>query len=42
MVKNVFDFDMYNKDMVETLVSTLQKHGIPVGADPNNIRLGKE
>lgn len=42
MVKNVFDFDSYNKEMSETVVETLHKHGIPVGADPRNVSLAKE
>ena len=42
VVKNVFDFDMYNKEMQETIVETMHKHGIPVGANPNNVILGKE
>jgi hypothetical protein len=42
VVKNVFDFDMYNKEVVETVVEALHKHGIPIGANPNNVALSKE
>lgn len=42
VVRNVFDFDSYNKELKETVVQTLHKHGIPLGADPNNIALAKE
>ena len=42
VVKNVFDFDSYNKEVKESIVSTLHKHGIPVGAHPTNINLVKE
>ncbi|XP_043927636.1 von Willebrand factor A domain-containing protein 8 [Protopterus annectens] len=42
VVQNVFDFDSYNKDIRETLLSTLHKHGIPVGAKPTNVQLAKE
>ncbi|ELU02005.1 hypothetical protein CAPTEDRAFT_192877 [Capitella teleta] len=42
VVKNVFDFDMYNKEITETVVEALHKHGIPIGANPNNVALAKE
>ncbi|XP_046400469.1 von Willebrand factor A domain-containing protein 8 [Ischnura elegans] len=42
VVRNVFDFDSYNKESKELLVKTLHKHGIPVGAKPSSIYLGKE
>ncbi|XP_069677328.1 von Willebrand factor A domain-containing protein 8 isoform X2 [Periplaneta americana] len=42
VVRNVFDFDSYSKEVQEVLVQTLHKHGIPVGADPSNINLAKE
>ena len=42
VVKNVFDFDTYNKELCETVTETLHKHGIPVGADPRNLQLAKE
>ena len=42
VVKNVFDFDSYNKELRETVVETLQKHGIPIGANPNSVTLAKE
>ena len=42
VVKNVFDFDQYNKELKETLVETMQKHGIPLGASEVAVRLAKE
>ncbi len=42
VVKNVFDFDSYNKELRETVTETLHKHGIPLGANPNNVALAKE
>ncbi|KAK7090090.1 von Willebrand factor A domain-containing protein 8-like [Littorina saxatilis] len=42
VVKNVFDFDQYNKELKETLMETMQKHGIPLGASEASIRLAKE
>ncbi|KAK0046521.1 E3 ubiquitin-protein ligase RNF14 [Biomphalaria pfeifferi] len=42
VVRNVFDFDSYNKELQETIVETMQKHGIPVGASQASISLAKE
>ncbi|KAM4608925.1 von Willebrand factor A domain-containing protein 8 isoform 1-T1 [Polymixia lowei] len=42
VVRNVFDFDSYNKDMHEVLVGALHKHGIPIGAKPSSVNLAKE
>ena len=42
VVKNVFDFDQYNKELKETLIETMQKHGIPMGASEASVRLAKE
>lgn len=42
VVRNVFDFDSYSKEVQEILVQTLHKYGIPVGADPSNVNLAKE
>jgi hypothetical protein len=42
VVGNVFDFDLYNKEIQDTLLETLQKHGIPIGANPQNVQLAKE
>jgi MoxR-like ATPase len=42
VVRNVFDFDTYNKEMTETIVQTLHKHGIPVVADPSAVNLAQE
>ncbi|XP_041128021.1 von Willebrand factor A domain-containing protein 8-like isoform X1 [Polyodon spathula] len=42
VVRNVFDFDSYNKEMREILTSTLHKHGIPIGAKPTSVHLAKE
>ncbi|XP_038618052.1 von Willebrand factor A domain-containing protein 8 isoform X1 [Tachyglossus aculeatus] len=42
VVRNVFDFDSYNSEMREILISTLHKYGIPVGARPSTVQLAKE
>nr|XP_046259782.1 von Willebrand factor A domain-containing protein 8 [Scatophagus argus] len=42
VVRNVFDFDSYNKDMRELLIEALHKHGIPIGAKPSSVKLAKE
>ncbi|XP_071450278.1 von Willebrand factor A domain-containing protein 8 [Hetaerina americana] len=42
VVRNVFDFDSYNKESKELVIKTLHKHGIPVGAKPSSVFLGKE
>lgn len=42
VVRNVFDFDAYNKDTREVLIAALHKHGIPIGAKPTSVHLAKE
>ncbi|XP_059417513.1 von Willebrand factor A domain-containing protein 8 isoform X2 [Carassius carassius] len=42
VMRNVFDFDSYNKDMREVLIAALHKHGIPIGAKPTSVHLAKE
>ncbi|XP_067943521.1 von Willebrand factor A domain-containing protein 8-like [Watersipora subatra] len=42
VVSNVFDFDQYNTEMKETIISTMHKHGIPLGASVSNVSLAKE
>lgn len=42
VVRNVFDFDSYNKDIREVLITALHKHGIPIGAKPTSVHLAKE
>ncbi|XP_063282038.1 von Willebrand factor A domain-containing protein 8 [Pelobates fuscus] len=42
VVRNVFDFDSYNQEMREILISSLHKHGIPIGAKPTSVQLAKE
>lgn len=42
VVRNVFDFDSYNKDVREVLIEVLHKHGIPIGAKPTSVHLAKE
>ncbi|XP_051781637.1 von Willebrand factor A domain-containing protein 8 [Erpetoichthys calabaricus] len=42
VVRNVFDFDSYNKDMRDIVIGTLHKHGIPIGAKPTSVHLAKE
>ena len=41
-MSNVFDFDQYNSEMKDTVIDTMRKHGIPIGASPNNVALAKE
>ncbi|CAN8023758.1 unnamed protein product [Ixodes persulcatus] len=41
VLRNVFDFDSYNKEIRKTLLSVLHKHGIPVDADPEDVHLSK-
>eukprot|EP00092_Neocalanus_flemingeri_P037789 GFUD01041137.1.p1 GENE.GFUD01041137.1~~GFUD01041137.1.p1 ORF type:complete len:1900 (+),score=456.60 GFUD01041137.1:60-5702(+) len=42
VVRNVFDFDSYSKEVRDTLTEVLHKHGIPIGTDTRNVRLAKE
>lgn len=42
VVRNVFDFDSYNKDVQDVLIEVLHKHGIPIGAKPSSVNLAKE
>ncbi|XP_031417095.1 von Willebrand factor A domain-containing protein 8 isoform X2 [Clupea harengus] len=42
VVRNVFDFDSYNKDAREVLITALHKHGIPIGAKISSVHLAKE
>uniref|UniRef100_A0A8C7Y264 von Willebrand factor A domain-containing protein 8 n=1 Tax=Oryzias sinensis TaxID=183150 RepID=A0A8C7Y264_9TELE len=42
VLRNVFDFDAYSKDMLEVLIEALHKHGIPFGAKPTSVSLAKE
>jgi len=42
VVRNVFDFDSYNSELQQTIVETMHKHGIPVGATQASISLAKE
>ena len=42
VVSNVFDFDQYNSEMKETIIETMHKHGIPLGANASNVQLAKE
>uniref|UniRef100_A0A671YC87 von Willebrand factor A domain-containing protein 8 n=1 Tax=Sparus aurata TaxID=8175 RepID=A0A671YC87_SPAAU len=42
VVRNVFDFDSYNKDVREVLIEALHKYGIPIGAKPSSVQLAKE
>lgn len=41
VLKNVFDFDSYNKENRKLLLSVLHKHGIPVDVSLDNVKLGK-
>jgi len=42
VVKNVFDFDQYQKSALEALVPVLEKHGIPINASLKDVFLAKE
>ena len=42
VVRNVFDFDSYNPDLLEVVLKVLHKHGIPAGADKTNIQLAPQ
>nr|XP_057938465.1 von Willebrand factor A domain-containing protein 8 isoform X2 [Doryrhamphus excisus] len=42
VVRNVFDFDSYNKDTRDVLIEALHKHGIPIGAKPSAVQLANE
>eukprot|EP00127_Corallochytrium_limacisporum_P004995 Clim_evm18s196 gene=Clim_evmTU18s196 len=42
VMRNVFDFDAYDKDVREVFISTLVKHGIPLVATANDISLAPE
>ncbi|XP_077584586.1 von Willebrand factor A domain-containing protein 8 [Stigmatopora nigra] len=42
VLRNVFDFDSYNKDTYDVLMEALHKHGIPIGAKVNSVTLAKE
>ena len=39
VVRNVFDFDSYSSHLLETVISTLHRHGIPLGANRKNVKL---
>ena len=39
IVRSVFDFDSYSSHLLDTVISTLHKHGIPLGANRKNVRL---
>merc|ERR1719430_364506 len=42
VVRNVFDFDGYSKEVRDTLTEVLHKHGIPIGTDVRNVTLARE
>ena len=42
VVKNVFDFDAYSKELQETIIKTMHKHGIPYGISQAEVNLSKE
>ena len=41
-MRNVFDFDSYHSELLEVVLKTLHKHGIPVGASHKNVHLAQE
>lgn len=42
VVKNVFDFDQYNQEVKESVINTMHKHGIPIGAKTQDVTLAAE
>lgn len=42
VVHNVFDFDSYHPELLDLVVKTLHKHGIPIGASSTNVTLAPE
>ncbi|GMT32324.1 hypothetical protein PFISCL1PPCAC_23621 [Pristionchus fissidentatus] len=41
VVRNVFDFDQYSSDRLETVESVFQKHGIPLGVQKVSVRVAE-
>lgn len=42
VISNVFDFDKYSSNILETLIPVLHKHGIPINTSIKNISISKE
>ncbi|KAK3095149.1 hypothetical protein FSP39_010820 [Pinctada imbricata] len=42
VVRNVFDFDSYSKELQETIVNTMQRHGIPFGSTKAEVNLAQQ
>ena len=42
VLRNVFDFDAYDKDMKDTLESVFNRHHIPISANRNNVKLSEK
>ena len=42
VLRNVFDFDRHSSNMLDIALTTLHKHGIPVGASLADIHLATE
>ncbi|XP_062588748.1 von Willebrand factor A domain-containing protein 8-like [Saccostrea cucullata] len=42
VVKNVFDFDAYSKELQETIIKTMHKHGVPYGISRAEVNLAKK
>ena len=42
VVRNVFDFDSHNSELLDVVMKVLHKHGIPVGASAINVQLAPE
>ena len=40
--QNVFDFDVYNEEASKLVVNILQRHGIPINAKHDDIRMAAE
>jgi hypothetical protein len=42
VVRNVFDFDTHNPDLLQVIMRVLQRNGIPAGASSSSVRLSPE
>ena len=42
VVRNVFDFDSYSPELLEIVLKTLHKHGIPAGASASDVVMSPE
>ena len=42
VVRNVFDFDSFNEELLQVVLKVLHKHGVPAGASKTNIQLAPQ